>query len=44
MKCPKCHYEFDAEEEEEDKVIVNLKKYEKILRFACIGELALAKK
>ena len=44
MKCPYCNRDFDPEEEEEIKVIISKVVYDKLMRFACIGEIALAKK
>ena len=41
MKCPKCGHEFETDEE--DKVIMNMNKYDELIRFACIGEVALSR-
>ena len=45
MKCPYCKKEFEPDEDEEyTQVLVSEKKYDKLTRLACIGEMALAKK
>ena len=41
MKCPKCGHEFETDEE--NKILISEKKFEKLMRFACIGEVALAR-
>ena len=43
MKCPYCHKEFEPDGEEETKMILTKSHYDKLMRFACIGEVALSR-